>query len=260
MDIYRFFINNALFSCIIFLLVAQPAYSAERVALVIGNSAYRHAPHLANPAKDAHAIAKALSGLGFAVEPVLSDLDKSVFEGVLGDFRRKADQAQVAVVFYAGHGIESAGVNYLVPVDARLQDERDLKFEAVELDLVLAQIKGASQYRLVILDACRDNPLANRMRREDGTRAAFRGLERVEPVGATFVAYSARHGTQALDNSPFIVSLLKHIDQPLPLWNLFGAVRDDVLKMTDGPSGTLVIWRADARFAISCTTTNAGIL
>ncbi|MCP5198156.1 MAG: SUMF1/EgtB/PvdO family nonheme iron enzyme [Gammaproteobacteria bacterium] len=211
--------------------------AAERVALVVGNSRYQHAPHLSNPAHDAKAVAEALTDLGFAVTGPLYDLNKVQLDAALGTFGDRAHTAEAVVVFFAGHGLEARGQNYLIPVDAQLERETSASLEAVALDVVLDQIAGPRGYRLVILDACRDNPLANRMQRRDGTRAVYRGFKRVEPEGQTYVAYAAKDGTRARDDSgaghsPFTAALLKYLKEPLPLPNLFGAVREDVLEAT----------------------------
>jgi uncharacterized protein YecT (DUF1311 family) len=219
------------------LLVLAMDAAAERVALVIGNSQYAQASHLSNPANDARAVAAALRDLGFTVDGPHLDLTKTGLDAALLRFGRQAQAADAAVVYFAGHGIEARGRNYLIPVDARLEREATAALEAVALDVVLEQIAGPRGFRLVILDACRDNPLANQMQRRDGTRAVYRGLGRVEPEGQTYVAYAARDGTRALDgdgsaHSPFTAALLKYLREPLPLPNLFGAVREEVLKQT----------------------------
>ena len=143
------------------------------------------------------------------------------------------------MVYYAGHGIEVGGTNYLVPVDARLRKDTDAEFEAVPLTQVLTAVRGARKLRLVILDACRDNPFAAQMRRTVAVRAVTRGLARVEPTGATLVAYAAKEGEVALDGegqgSPFVLSLVKRLDEPgLEINKLFRLVRNDVLIATGG--------------------------
>ena len=212
------------------------AVAVERVALIIGNAQYQHAPYLSNPMNDAKAVAEQLVKLGFEVDEPLYNLDRAAMVKALREFGRKARSAKAAVVYYAGHGMEVQGENYLLPVDARLEYQADAPFETLPLSAMLNQIAGAQDYRLVILDACRDNPLANQMRRRDGTRAAYRGLEPVEPTTQTYVAYAAKAGTRARDgsgkHSPFTQALLKHLPQRLPLERLFGAVREDVLRQT----------------------------
>ena len=191
-------------------------------------------------------------------------------------FGRKARRAKAAVVYYAGHGMEAGSRNYLLPVDARLEYEEDAPLEALALDVVLSQIAGARNYRLVILDACRDNPLANQMRRRDGTRAVYRGLEPVEPTTQTYVAYAAKAGTRARDgsgkHSPFTEALLKYLPEQLPLERLFGAIREEVLEQTGreqephlyGAFGRKPIYLAGGSLRqekpIVSTTTNTGEL
>ena len=164
----------------LWLVQALPAAAAERVALVIGNNAYRHAPDLVNPLNDAADIAAALGRLGFSVT-ALSDADKQTLERGLQGFSRQASGAEIAAVFYAGHGIEIDERNFLVPVDARLRTDTDIKYEAVPLDLVMDTVAGASRLRLVVLDACRENPFRNSMQRTGATRSLGRGLAHVEP-------------------------------------------------------------------------------
>ncbi len=212
--------------------------AAERVALVVGNSEYAHAPSLSNPKRDAEAIARTLSGLGFAVTGPLLNQSKAQMDAALKAFRRRAQGATAAVVYFAGHGVEIGGRNYLLPTDAVLDRESDASLRAVALNVVLDQMSGASNYRLVILDACRDNPMANNMRRSDGTRSASRGLAPIDPSGQTYVAYAARAGQRSQDgaaggNSPYAAALLKYLPQSgLPLERLFGAVREEVLRTT----------------------------
>jgi uncharacterized caspase-like protein len=141
------------------------------------------------------------------------------------------------VIYYAGHGIEMGGRNYLIPVDARLQTDRDVEFEAVPLDQVLSSTEGARKLRLILLDACRENPFARQMRRTVAARAIGRGLARIEPDGGTLVAYAAKDGEVALDgegqNSPFVTALIRHIATPgVEINKLFRLVRDDVLAAT----------------------------
>jgi formylglycine-generating enzyme required for sulfatase activity len=213
--------------------------AAERVALVIGNSEYTHAPSLSNPKRDAEAIARTLSGLGFEVTGPLLNQNKAQMDAALKAFGRRSQGATAAVVYFGGHGVEVGGRNYLLPTDVTLERERDVALEGVSLDVVVDQLGGASGYRLVILDACRDNPLAAQMQRTDGTRSTYRGLVPIEVSGQTYVAYAARAGQKAKDgtagdHSPYVAALLKYLREPLPLPNLFGAVREEVRKATNG--------------------------
>jgi uncharacterized caspase-like protein len=220
------------------LLAGQPALADRRVALVIGNSGYQNVARLGNPANDAAAMAETFKGAGFDLVETRRDLKTSEMRRVLRDFSDKARDADVAVVYYAGHGIEVDGTNYLIPVDAVLERDIDIYDEAFALDRILVTIEPAKQLRLVILDACRDNPFARTMKRTIGSRAIGRGLAKVEPNSPnTLIAYASKAGSTASDgdskNSPFTAALVKHIAKPgLDLRKAFGFVRDDVLKNT----------------------------
>ena len=220
-------------------LAAGTSGAAEtRVALVIGNAAYHHAPALANPVNAAADIGATLSRLGFAVTRI-ENADQAILRRALQEFARAASASAAAVVFYAGHGIEVDQRNFLVPVDARLLSDRDVEFETVPLELVSRAVAGAAKLRLVILDACRENPFAVTMQRAGATRAIGRGLARVEPAGATLIAYAAREGTVAADgegrNSPYSRALLAHLEEPgLELGLMFRKVRDAVVAATGG--------------------------
>ena len=144
--------------------LAAPAWAQARVALVIANSAYAHAPKLPNPPNDAKAMAATLRGIGF-VTTEKADLSKRDLEAALKTFAQSAREADVAVIYYAGHGMEQAGLNYLVPIDATLASDQDVDFDAVPLDLLLRSVEGASRMKLVVLDACRNNPFLTTMRR-----------------------------------------------------------------------------------------------
>jgi uncharacterized caspase-like protein len=142
-------------------------------------------------------------------------------------------------VYYAGHGMEFNGVNYLVPVNAKLANDRDISYEAVALEQVLLAVEGAHKLRLVILDACRDNPFIKTMVKTNPTRSVGQGLAKIEPEGATLVAYAAKEGHVAADgeggNSPFLSAIVKNIEIPgVEINFLFRKVRDEVLKATGG--------------------------
>jgi uncharacterized caspase-like protein len=212
--------------------------SMRRVALVIGNSNYQNVARLPNPIRDETIVADAFRRDGFQTVMVSSDLGRETFVHTLRDFATYADKADWAVIYFSGHGMEVAGVNYLIPVDAKLSSDRDLQFEAVPLDQVLAAVEGAKHLRLVMLDACRDNPFISQMRRSVTSRSIGRGLAPVEPEPGTLVVYAAKHGETALDgdgpNSPFASSLVKRMSTPgLEVRRLFDLVRDDVLALTD---------------------------
>jgi uncharacterized caspase-like protein len=230
--LHRFFLAAAL------LLVCQPAWATKRVALVIGNSAYQNVALLPNPTNDGAVIASTLKDAGFDVVDSRHDLPANEMRRALRDFADRARDADIAVIYYAGHGMEVDGNNYLIPVDAKLERDTDVYDEALSLDRVLVSIEPAKQLRLVILDACRDNPFAKSMKRTLASRAIGRGLAQVEPASPnTLIAYSAKAGSTALDgdskNSPFTIALSKHLTTPgLDVRRAFGFVRDDVLKTT----------------------------
>ena len=217
---------------------AEPAFAGKRVALVLANSAYQHAPSLTNPVNDGSVIAKTLKDAGFDIVDSRHDLSALETRRVLRDFADATRDADIAVVYYAGHGIEVEGSNYLIPVDARLERDTDVYDEALSLDRVLVAVEPAKQLRLVILDACRDNPFGKTMKRSVASRGIGRGLAQVEPTSPnTLIAYSAKAGFTAQDgdgaNSPFTVALSKHLTTPgLDVRRAFGFVRDDVLKST----------------------------
>jgi uncharacterized caspase-like protein len=217
--------------------------SAEtRVALVIGNSAYVNAPALANPLNDAQAMTAALKGAGFDVVEA-TDASKAKFDAALRSFSEKLSKADVALFFYAGHGLQVGAQNYLVPVDAKLENERDLEFEAVKLDFVQRQmeIDRDGKTTIVMLDACRDNPLSRNLARSMGTRSAGigRGLAAAPAGLGTFIAYSTQPGNVALDgdgkNSPFTAALVKHLgSKGRNLQATMIEVRKDVVASTSG--------------------------
>ena len=224
------------------LVLATPAVvlADGRVALVVGNSTYAHIGRLPNPDNDAADISSALRRLGFEVTTEL-DADRVELTEALRAFTRRSAGADVALVFYAGHGIEMDGVNYLVPVDARLERDVDVRFETVTVDDLLVSTSGAA-LRLVILDACRNNPLARSMQRTAATRTvsggSFADLNEDLLGDETLVAYAAAAGTTAADgrgrNSPYTAALLSHLETPLEIGLLFRRVRAQVLAATNG--------------------------
>ena len=218
---------------------ATAAPGGRRVALVIGNSSYAAVPALPNPRRDAEAVAAGLREVGFQSVSVVNDASREAMVKALSAFGREADDADWAVVYYAGHGMEVGGSNYLIPVDARLASDRDVSAEAISLDQLIGYVEGARKLRVVLLDACRENPFASRMARRDASRSVGRGLARVEPEGGTLVAYAAKDGQIAQDgsgaNSPFVAALVKHLPTPgMEINKLFRLVRDDVLDSTEG--------------------------
>jgi uncharacterized caspase-like protein len=230
------------------------AFADKRVALVVGNSTYRNAPALLNPVRDARAMAAKFKEAGYEVITV-ADAGNLQFKRAIREFQDAAVLADIAVVFFAGHGIEISGVNYLIPVDARLASDRDAEDEAITLDRLVWAVEDTKRLGLIILDACRDNPFVSRMRRQSAP-TPLRGLPLVEPTrpifiqptglslgepttrnNNTLIAYAAKAGTAAEDgiaeHSPFTAALLNNLFEPgLDVRFAFGRVRDDVLKST----------------------------
>jgi uncharacterized caspase-like protein len=201
-------------------------------------SKYQQVPRLANPARDADVVAALFKQAGFDTVNNQRDLGIVDLRRVIREFSETSRDADIAVVYYAGHGIEVDGTNYLVPADAKLVSDFDIEDETVSLDRVLKALEGTKRLRLVILDACRDNPFANTMKRSLASRSVGRGLAKIEPtMSDTLIAFAAKAGAVASDgdgaNSPFATALVKHIAEPgLDLRLAFGRVRDDVLKST----------------------------
>lgn len=213
------------------------AADSRRVALVIGNGAYRSVPALLNPPNDASDTAAALKRLGFKVI-LLTNAGFDEMRRSLIALGREAAGADMAAVYFAGHGMEINGENWLIPVDAELKRDTDAANEAINLQSVILQVSNTTSLGLVILDACRNNPFAAKMNRSIATRAApVNGLGRIEPVGNVLVAYAARDGTTALDgdarNSPFAAALLRNIEiSGVEVTFMFRNVRDDVMEAT----------------------------
>ncbi|MDP1865935.1 MAG: caspase family protein [Bradyrhizobium sp.] len=231
-------IRTAILVILLLVLGHAPALADKRVALTIGNSAYKNAPQLVNPTNDAAAVSALLRSAGFDVVEAKTNLGISEMRRAISDFSDVASGADIAVVYYAGHGIEVDGSNYLIPTDAMLRRDIDVDDEAVSLDRILRILDPVKRLRLVILDACRDNPFTNSMKRTLGTRAVTRGLAKVEPSSSdTLVAFAAKAGSVASDgdgpNSPFTAAMLKFIASPgLDLRLAFGKVRDEVIRTT----------------------------
>jgi tetratricopeptide (TPR) repeat protein len=216
---------------------ALQAESGVRIALIVGNSDYAGAPRLANPGNDADAVAATFTRLGFQSVIAGKDLSRSQFLTKLREFEDKVATADWAVVYYAGHGVELDGTNFLLPVDATLKADRDIHDEGISLDRVLQAAERAKKLRLVILDSCRDNPFLKKMRRTRESGNYKKGLAKVEPEAGTLVAFAARDGEVSQDgsgpNSPFTSSFLKYVQQPnLEINMLFRKVRDDVYEQT----------------------------
>jgi uncharacterized caspase-like protein len=217
---------------------AWPAHAQTKVALVIGNGAYQNVPALPNPPHDAADIAAAFERLGFSVQ-LIKDANYDAMRRALLQFSSKAREADMAIIYFAGHGMEMDGENWLVPVDAELKTDLDMNQEAISLSSIVLKVTPATKLGLVILDACRNNPFSGKMKRTVATRAIGRGLSRIEPTKNVLVAYSAKDGTTAIDgagrNSPFTTALLKYLEVPgLEINFLFRDVRDDVISVTNG--------------------------
>jgi hypothetical protein len=219
------------------LLLVGPALADKRVALVIGNSTYRSAGLLANPVRDADLVGAALHKAGVDDVTIVHDLDRTGMVNALKSLATKADDADWAIIYYAGHGMEIDGINYLIPVDAGLVRDRDVPNETIPLESLMSALDGAHALKLVVLDACRNNPFLRQMKLSGARRALERGLSRVEPTGATLVVYAAKEGTTAedgdLDNSPFARSFAARIAEPgVEINKTLRFVRDDVLSAT----------------------------
>ena len=235
---YCFTVVTAVMLVILFASRAQ----AERIALIIGNAKYQHTTALANPVNDANDMAKALRAVGFKVMLGL-DLDRRAFDLKIREYANALADADDAIFYYAGHALQVGGQNYLIPVDAELDRERDLDFTAVRLSFILRQMELDRQDKtnIIFLDACRDNPLARNLARSMGTRSAAVGvgLAQVKSGVGSFIAFSTQPGNVALDgagrNSPFTSALVKRIPTPGQSINaLMIGVRKDVLAATKG--------------------------
>lgn len=213
--------------------------SDRRVALIIGCGAYSVGKPLDNPLRDATAMEACFQRLGFHEVTLVPDPKLGRLGRALADFAAAAEDAEMAALYFAGHGIEASGNNYLIPCDAELGHARRLDFEAVKLADIMRAIHDPRRHlRLIILDACRNNPYRDRMRGLDARRSVEGGLGYVEPRGNMLVAYAAEHGRTALDgdrdgNSPYAKALLSHLETPnLDIRLVFGRVRDDVVRHT----------------------------
>jgi len=214
-----------------------PARAEKRVALVIGNANYLHVARLDNPANDARLMADTLRKLGFALvdDRALIDVDKAAFDNAVRRFGQELQGADVGLFYYAGHGLQLRGNNYLVPVGANPTREADIDFEAVNTALVLGQMEAAgTRLNLVILDACRNNPFGGR-----GLRSANSGLAQMVAPEGTLISFATQPGNVALDgsgaNSPFTRALAQTIQRPgLDIFRTFNEVGLAVKKTTAG--------------------------
>jgi hypothetical protein len=219
-------------------LTAGSAAAQKRVALVIGNGNYKHTARLTNPVNDASDVGAALERLGFDVLRGI-DVNHAGMRDVIRTFSQKVVGADVALVFYAGHGLQVDGKNYLLPVDAQIETRADLEFGSIDLNLLLSFMEGQAKTSIIFLDACRDNPMGTKLTR--GTRSASvgRGLAQVASGVGTLIAFATQPGNVALDgegrNSPFTSALLTIMERPgLPLSEVMISVRNEVLKTTGG--------------------------
>lgn len=227
---------------LVFALNASAAAAAGKVALVIGNNDYIHAPKLANPVNDARAVAKVLKGIGFEVIEHY-DVTKRDADGIMEQFAAATASAQIGLVYFAGHGIQVSGTTYLVPIDVSLDSDRDLR-KLIPADYLLQDASQARTVGVVILDACRDNPFIKRLSEataENNTRsvAVGRGLSRIDAVPKKgLIAYATQAGNVALDttgekNSPYATALIRHLGSPdKDIRLVFGAIRDEVIELT----------------------------
>ncbi|MBB4424175.1 tetratricopeptide (TPR) repeat protein [Bradyrhizobium sp. CIR48] len=220
------------------MLQAPAGATGRRVALVIGNGSYKNVHALPNPPRDSKLIASVLRDVGFQSVISVNDLTRDKFFDALKAFAEEAEKADWAVVYYAGHGFEIGGVNYLVPVDAKLAADKDAETQAVALEQVIAAVGAARKMRLVVLDACRDNPFAPSMQRTLSLKLVDKGFSNIEPGAGFMVVYAAKHGETAMDgdgsaNSPFATALAREIKQPrIEIRKLFDIIRDDVWAAT----------------------------
>jgi len=218
-------------------LGASPACAEKRVAFVIGNGAYTHAPPLPNPAHDAEDVTAALKRSGFEVISG-RDLGQADMQEDEIRFARAAANADVAVFYYSGHAMQFNGVNYLMPIDAKLDDEADLK-RFLRVDDVLSDLQQARNLRILVLDSCRDNPLAENLRRSIAkTRAVSmpRGLNKMEAPLGTIISFSTQAGQTAEDgkgrNSPYTAAFLKHIEEKQEIGDVFREISTDVFDVS----------------------------
>jgi uncharacterized caspase-like protein len=231
----------AIFCAGLVVVGAVPAQAEKRVALVIGNGTYTKVARLNNPKNDAAAMEAMFKAAAFTSVVRLNDLGVTAMKRAVRDFSDTAQDADIAVVFYAGHGIEVAGVNYLIPIDAVLERDIDVQDEAVSLDRINQVLEPVKRLRLIILDACRDNPFARSMRRTIATRSVRSGYGEIDERSLppnTLIAYAQRAGFTAEDgvgssNSPYTTALIKHLPTPgLDIELALRRVRDEVLRAT----------------------------
>lgn len=219
------------------LTCANPAHAEKRVALVVGNAAYQNVTRLDNPRNDAILMAETLQGLGFTLigGKAQLDLDKPSLDLAVQTFGRQIQGADVTLFYYAGHGVQVAGSNYLVPVNANPTREADVDFQMVDVNLVLRQMQGSgTKLNMVILDACRNNPFGSR-----GLRASDGGLAQMRAPEGTLISYATQPGSVAQDgsdgNSPYTRALASTVREPgLDIFQTFNRVGLAVKRATGG--------------------------
>jgi TPR repeat protein len=223
---------------LLLLLGMATSHAGGRVALVIGNSAYRNAIPLPNPKNDAADVSAALKNIGFDVI-VGIDLDKNGMDDAAIRFARAARGVDVALFYYSGHALQFAGLNYLLPVDAKLADEADLR-RMIRVDEIISDLQQANNLRILVLDSCRDNPLADDLRRSIGlSRAASmqRGLAHIDVPHGMIVSYATQAGSTADDgwgrNSPYTAAFLRHIEAPHEIGDIFRDITAEVYQATN---------------------------
>jgi peptidoglycan hydrolase-like protein with peptidoglycan-binding domain/outer membrane protein assembly factor BamD (BamD/ComL family) len=237
-----FSVATGIAGLIVLCLSTDIALADKRVALVVGNSTYQNVARLPNPERDATAMAKLFRDAGFNTVVAVNNVVAMDFKRAIRNFEDAAIDSDIAVVYYAGHGIEIGGVNYLIPVDAKLAGDRDAQDEAILIERLVQSVDEAKRLRVIILDACRDNPFVANMRRKPRTttRAIYAGLGKVEPTGTTtLIAYATKAGSTAEDgdgeHSAYTTALLRNLTTPgLDIRLAFGRVRDQVMKITGG--------------------------
>src|SRR5271168_1595956 len=235
MKLFRIFVALVLLSCLT--AGSSPADAGVRLALVLGNSRYEAVPALDNPSNDAADLAQALRGVGFEVIEQ-RDATREAMARAVHDFSERLRGADVALFFYAGHGLQMNGENYLLPVDARIDSAADVRFNTINLTDIQQEMEGGGRANIIILDACRNNPFAEKLSR-GGRGVTTRGLGRIDASGeGSLIVYSTQPNNVALDgagrNSPFTSALIRHVTTPgLEVRQMISKVRGDVLEVTD---------------------------
>src|SRR5713101_282955 len=234
--------RKIILDALVCLFVCSPAFAEKRIALVVGNSNYQHVPRLNNPANDARLMADTLRSLGFALVEggAQIDLDKTSFDNAVRNFGRQLQGADVGLFYYAGHGLQVRGANYLVPVNANPVREADLDFELGDVGLVLRQMEGAgTRLNLIFLDACRNNPFGGR-----GLRGTESGLAQMQAPEGTLISFATQPGSVALDgtgsHSPFTIALARTIRKPG--LGLFDAINEVGLAVKIATGGSQQPW------------------